>query len=610
MDFISIFETELGMKFDCARHHRQTMARLRLILSLATLLSTVTAESLNTANKQATLTYLPPFGVCHDIPGDSTSSICPVYGPPTTNQSSLQTKEDTISEKEPPSPPTQGNQPSQSQSQPQSEPTSQQQTQPNQQQAQPKKEEKKASSPWSRGAICRRVGQDDFCAFTHSSFNNGEGISVITTPLIFVGLSTQAPLNAPVSAKQSAESGNFAPYKDVSVPGKGIGLVATEPIRSGKRIMARTPAVMVDDRAFRGLRKDDLALLLAQAILALPDLHRDRFMNLSSSHDSHSSSSTPGVPEEQDAKAQAKKKVDLIYQIFTTNAFKTTVKVAVPDESAPQTSSPGKEQEIGKKIKDIDFHSTFTEVSRLNHDCAPNLGYYFDTATLSHKVYAVSDIYPGEELSVSYVDVLHPRETRKKLLKATWGFDCSCERCGGPHSNSHSHHKHDDQHLLDESDSRVEQINALRRELDNYSPPPSTGSSSGSGSGKTIGTGTPTKALLLITLYNLEGAQVRIYEAYYRAALEYNGVGDTTNAMIYARMCLDKGLIARGPDRPFITSMKELIKDPTKHWSWRFRLADTAKGDSQSGDGKTEGQAEKPKQEAQPQAGDGEGGSQ
>ena len=40
----------------------------------------------------------------------------------------------------------------------------------------------------------------------------------------------------------------------------------------------------------------------------------------------------------------------------------------------------------------------------MNHDCAANLGYYFDEGTLRHKVYAVRDIIPGEELSVGYIE--------------------------------------------------------------------------------------------------------------------------------------------------------------------------------------------------------------
>jgi hypothetical protein len=95
----------------------------------------------------------------------------------------------------------------------------------------------------------------------------------------------------------------------------------------------------------------------------------------------------------------------------------------------------------------------------------------------------------------------------------------------------------------------------LRRELDDYS-----------------GAATPQVAELLVTLYELEGLQVRIYEAYYRAALEWNGVGDAVRAVRYARLCLDKGLLLRGKDRPFVESMREMVRDVKGHWSWRFRV--------------------------------------
>jgi hypothetical protein len=96
----------------------------------------------------------------------------------------------------------------------------------------------------------------------------------------------------------------------------------------------------------------------------------------------------------------------------------------------------------------------------------------------------------------------------------------------------------------------------LRQELDDYS----------------VGRASPEKAELLVTLYELEGLQVRIYEAYYRAALEWNGVGDAMRAMKYARLCLEKGLLLRGENRPFVESMRALLRDPKGHWSWRFRV--------------------------------------
>ena len=116
-------------------------------------------------------------------------------------------------------------------------------------------------------------------------------------------------------------------------------------------------------------------------------------------------------------------------------------------------------------------------------------------------------------------------------------------------------------HLLAESDSRVMQMRELRRELDDYST-----------------AATPGQAELLVTLYELEGLHVRIYEAYYRAALEWNGAGDAFRAVRYARLCLDKGLLLRGEDRPFVKSMREMVRDPKGHWSWRFRVEGREKG--------------------------------
>jgi SET domain-containing protein len=43
-------------------------------------------------------------------------------------------------------------------------------------------------------------------------------------------------------------------------------------------------------------------------------------------------------------------------------------------------------------------------VSRLNHECAPNLGYYFDKGAWEMRVYAVRDVMSGEELTISYVE--------------------------------------------------------------------------------------------------------------------------------------------------------------------------------------------------------------
>ncbi len=131
------------------------------------------------------------------------------------------------------------------------------------------------------------------------------------------------------------------------------------------------------------------------------------------------------------------------------------------------------------------------------------------------------------------------------MLKKNWGFECGCDRCAA------------EAHLVEESDDRVRQIKGLIEDLDDYSE---------------AGSGTPDKAELLIPLQEAEGQIIRMYESYYRAAVEGNGVGEPLKAIKYARLCLSRGLVLRGPGRTFAESMKLLIKDPETHWSWRFRL--------------------------------------
>ncbi|KAK1826276.1 SET domain-containing protein 5 [Podospora conica] len=403
------------------------------------------------------------------------------------------------------------------------------------------------ASPWSRAPICRRVGHSEFCAFTHSTFASGAGISLITTPARILLLGSQPPLNLTVPDDVTPPPPPPPAYTAAPIPGKGLGLVATSLIRAGTRVMRATPAIMVDDVAFRGLRRGDLKVLLGQGVMGLPASGgREGFLGLSAA---------AGGEDGEDGV------LDRVWRIFSTNAFRTTVKGVMParkdGEEAGETTVLPEGWE-----KQVEFHSTFVEVSRLNHACSPNLGYYFDSATLSHRVYAVRDIFPGEELTISYVDVTQPSPKRQSLLSQTWSFTCTCPRCTA------------EPHVLAESDARCEHLNRLRRELDDYSA-----------------SATPEKAELLVTLYELEGLEVRMYEAYYRAALEWNGVGDSGRAVRYARLCLDRGLLLRGPDRPFVESMRALVLDPTRHWSWRFRVQkkETEEGTGGQGDGKTQG---------------------
>lgn len=137
------------------------------------------------------------------------------------------------------------------------------------------------------------------------------------------------------------------------------------------------------------------------------------------------------------------------------------------------------------------------------------------------------------------------RTARQHQLRSHWGFKCTCKHCTA------------DEDVVADSDRRIEQIHALWRDLDDYSPASS---------------GSTEKAEQLVELYQLEHLDTRMHEAYYRAAIEWNGVGNSALAVEAAGRCLERGELMRGPEAPFAKNMRDLLQNPQKHWSWNFRL--------------------------------------
>lgn len=146
---------------------------------------------------------------------------------------------------------------------------------------------------------------------------------------------------------------------------------------------------------------------------------------------------------------------------------------------------------------------------------------------------------------------------RQNNLRQHWGFTCTCTHCTAPESQ------------ITLSDDRTTQIRDLWAILDDYST--------------TIPTTTPApqdettlpspeKADRLIALYREEGLDTRMVEAYYRAAVENNGVGRAERAREFAGRAVREGEIMEAGIRPFLENMRALARDPEGHWTWRFRL--------------------------------------
>lgn len=161
---------------------------------------------------------------------------------------------------------------------------------------------------WIKGTVCHEIpggSGSEYCSFTRPSFNYGLGVSIITTLENFQKLS-KMPVFREDGKGRPVKDDPSPPFKDVSIPDKGIGLVATRPIEASEVYMARTPSVMLDDTAFRLLGRSRLTALLVRAVGDLPRAHRAEYLKLTT----HS---------------EVESHADRIYQIFMKNNFRTEI---------------------------------------------------------------------------------------------------------------------------------------------------------------------------------------------------------------------------------------------------------------------------------------------
>lgn len=85
------------------------------------------------------------------------------------------------------------------------------------------------------------------------------------------------------------------------------------------------------------------------------------------------------------------------------------------------------------KLYDEDFHDyglgIFYPNCYINHSCRPNCVSIYVNNTQYIK--ALRDIYPGEEITIAYCDIIQPKSERKSFLYSMFNFECNCERCVG-----------------------------------------------------------------------------------------------------------------------------------------------------------------------------------
>jgi hypothetical protein len=368
---------------------------------------------------------------------------------------------------------------------------------------------------WTRSSPCFKSKENaqEYCVFQDSNFAEKRGTVLVTSPEraaylerlpAFTDPSLAAGINQDITRTIPAK------YKVEKIKGKGMGVIATGFIRRGELIMANTASLMFDYAAYGKLERDEYLRLQADAIDSLPEAHRQLVLDLCTHDD-----------------AGNRSYVELVEMITSTNVFDVD-----SDEGDPDQENR--------------FYALFPEIARMNHDCRPAADYYFDLDTWTQYVHAVRPIYPGEEITITYINPLMKQAERAHKLQRTWGFKCSCAACTAS------------KYVIASSDDRLNQISEVRAELGRY------GSESWA---------TPQMAELLISLYEQEKLWGMLSEVYRYAALEWNGIGEPWTATKYARLAIEYGIYSSGPKDGDVADMDELATDPWSHWSWMFRTS-------------------------------------
>ncbi|KAL9615698.1 MAG: hypothetical protein Q9160_009328 [Pyrenula sp. 1 TL-2023] len=354
-----------------------------------------------------------------------------------------------------------------------------------------------------------------YCVYSNGEFANGRGIVFLSTAEdAQIAASSLIAKNKQIAPEQQS-TGTYPPFHITEVPGKGLGVVANQTILKGTRLMAEMPAMVLHHSFIDDVPGDERLALLDKAAEALSPPLRQLFMNQHGHFGGHK-----------------------VFDILYTNSF----------QMALGTSSR-------------DHLANFPEVSRFNHDCRPNVVFHLDS--LTHYTFAARDIYPGTQLTISYLDEFRVRSVRKSRALRSWGFSCDCHQCTIPDN------------LSDESDQRLLRIWEIEQELSDVA------------SGAPLSNGKETIENLM-RLYKKERLQHRMADAFTLAALNYNGLGLKGEAMRYGKQSIEANLMENGPNAPDVAAMRGLMADLEGHWSWMKRIvpgATTATTTNLTGEG-------------------------
>ncbi|KAF5673861.1 SET domain-containing protein [Fusarium heterosporum] len=302
----------------------------------------------------------------------------------------------------------------------------------------------------------------------------------------------------------------FFVLKDI--PGKDKGLIAIKNIPKGTRILAETPLFTIPQHY---AHRDESGRRIKAELKKLSKTQQQAFMSLHNSH--------PHLSRE--------------IGVVETNGFGL----------GPDTSTC----------------ALFLEAARMNHSCAPNVSYRWNSNIGKMTVHATKDIQDNSEITINYLGEIDGYAVRQQKLKTAFGFDCACDLCSLPVSARKL------------SDKRRSEIKKLEKSLD-VEVDMSVGTS-------------PLKVFINVRklLYLLKSEDItdrllpRCHDSAFHAAVAHQ---DLARAKVFAERSLEIWSVFEGFDSPKAQQLQSLLDNPDQYYfaamsgQWRTAVEDVPKG--------------------------------
>jgi len=136
-------------------------------------------------------------------------------------------------------------------------------------------------APWSHQPLCTPhlpSLNSTLCIYTDSTFRQGRGISIVTTPSLAQQFASLPAFLDPSALTSKDINTPSTVYTTTPLPGKGIGMLATRPLDFGDRVTSYTPAFIAYLES--ELSTLDREQLWRIAIEQLPGELKEKFLGL------------------------------------------------------------------------------------------------------------------------------------------------------------------------------------------------------------------------------------------------------------------------------------------------------------------------------------------